>query len=336
MTTIRHISVALPAGEQSNDDLARENPGWDMAQVAARAGVDSRRISAADETAFDLSKRSCAALVAETDLDLGQIDAILYCTQSPDYVMPGNAHLLHAHLGLADAVIAFDYNLACSGYVYGLAFAQSFAESGLASEILLVTADTYSKHINPRDRSARVLFGDGAAVTHLSASGGQGARILAVQLGTRGRDYEKFYIPAGGMRTPRGPDTRRGETDQNGNVRSPEDIHMDGLGVWAFVNSTVPAHVEAFLASQSLTPPDIDLYVFHQASKMTLDSVAKALSLPEAKTYVNMSGVGNLVSASIPVALRAALEEGRAKKGDRVLLCGFGVGFSYGSVLIEV
>jgi 3-oxoacyl-[acyl-carrier-protein] synthase-3 len=336
MTTIRHISVALPEGELRNDDLARENPAWEMAQVTERAGVISRRVSAPGETAFDLSMRACDALVEETGLDLANIDAILYCTQSPDYVMPGNAHLLHAHLGLDDGVLAFDYNLACSGYVYGLAFAGSFADSGLASEILLVTADTYSKHINPGDRSARVLFGDGAAVTHISAGDGSGARIVAAQLLTRGKGYEKFYIPAGGMRTPRGQETALEETDRNGNIRSPEDIHMDGLGVWAFVNSAVPAHVKAFLAGQSLTPGDIDLYVFHQASKMTLDSVAKALSLPEEKTYVNMAEVGNLVSASIPVALRGALDEGRAKKGDRVLLCGFGVGFSYGSVLIEV
>jgi 3-oxoacyl-[acyl-carrier-protein] synthase-3 len=335
MTTIRHISYALPERALPNDDLARENPSWDMSSVLERAGVATRRISAPEETAFDLSKRACEALVEESNLELSEIDAIVYCTQSPDYVMPGNAHLLHGHLGLGDAVLAFDYSLACSGYVYGLAFADSFIGSGLASEVLLVTADTYSKHINPRDRSARVLFGDGAAVTHLSGNG-DGARIVAAELCSHGRDFEKFYIPAGGMRAPRGEETKRESTDRHGNVRSAEDIHMDGVGVWAWVNSAVPAHVKGFLEKQSLTPDDIDLYVFHQASKMTLDSVAKALALPPERMYVHLAEVGNLVSASIPVALRAALDEGRALPGNRVLLCGFGVGFSYGSVLVEV
>lgn len=335
MTAIRHIAYALPEQIVANDDLARENPTWDMDGVGDRAGVFARHIAAPAETAFDLSKRAADKLVEESGLDLGAIDAIVYCTQSPDYLMPGNAHLLHAHLALSDDVLAFDYNLACSGYIYGLAFTDSFVASGLASEVLLVTADTYSRYIHPRDRSARVLFGDGAAVTHLSADG-PGGRIVASELRTHGRDFERFYIPAGGMRIPRTEETSREITDRHGNVRSAENIHMDGMGVWAFINSAVPAHVRGFLDKQRLTLDDIDCFVFHQASKLTLDSVAKALALPSEKVYVNMDNVGNLVSASIPVALRSALDEGRVGSGSRVLLSGFGVGFSYGSVLVEL
>lgn len=332
---IRHISIALPEGVLSNDELARANPAWDMASAAERAGVVSRRISAPDETAFDLSVRACQRLLEESSLALANVDALLYCTQSPDYVMPGNAHLLHRALELGDGVLAFDYNLACSGYVYGLAFADSFITGGLASSVLLVTADTYSKHIHPGDRSARVLFGDGAAVTHLTAGDDGDARIVATDLRTHGRDFEKFYVPAGGMRLRSSEETRREYVDPNGNVRSQESIHMDGLGVWAWVNSVVPAHVRAFLDEHALTPEDVDLYVFHQASKITLDSIAKALEIPPEKMYVRMEDVGNLVSASIPVALRMALDDGSIESGDRVLLCGFGVGFSYGSVLVE-
>jgi 3-oxoacyl-[acyl-carrier-protein] synthase-3 len=335
MTAIRHISCALPDRAVGNEELAREHPGWEMDSVVERAGVVSRRISAAGETAFDLSVRACAALVEESKLDLSEVDAIVYCTQSPDYVMPGNAHLLHRHLELGDSVLAFDYNLACSGYVYGLAFADSFIRTGLASQVLLVTADTYSRYINPGDRSASVLFGDGAAVTHLSG-GEEGARIVAAELCSHGRDFEKFFIPAGGMRTPATAETARESTDRHGNVRSAQDIHMDGLGVWGFINSAVPDHVRGFLDRRSLTLDDVDLFVFHQASQMTLDSLAKALRLPPEKMYVRMAEVGNLVSASIPVALRAALDEGRVGSGDRVLLSGFGVGLSYGSVLVEL
>jgi 3-oxoacyl-[acyl-carrier-protein] synthase III len=332
--SIAHVSFALPERVVANDDLARENPQWDMSAVLERAGVASRHVAAADETAFDLSAAACRNLIVETGFELGSVDAIVYCTQSPDYVMPGNAHLLHRELGLADDVLAFDYNLACSGYVYGLAFASSFVQSGLASQILLVTADTYSKYINPRDRSARVLFGDGAAVTHVTADPA-GGKIVASDLRTHGSDYDKFYVPAGGMREPRSDATSTEETDRHGNVRSPENIHMDGLGVWAFINSAVPKHIDAFLARESLTLADIDVFIPHQASKLTLDSLGKALELPPDKMYIDMDEVGNLVSASIPVALRGAIDRGIVAAGSRVLLSGFGVGLSYGSVLLE-
>jgi 3-oxoacyl-[acyl-carrier-protein] synthase-3 len=335
MTTIRHISYALPDRVVHNDELAAENPTWDMSSTGARAGVITRHIAEADETAYDVAVRACEALFAETGLRQETVDALVFCTQSPDYVMPGNAHLLHGYLGLGDSVLAFDYNLACSGYVYGLAFADAFIARGLASEILLVTADTYSKHIHPKDRSARVLFGDGAAVTHLSRGDGEGPTVVAAELGSHGADFAKFYVPAGGMRRPSSPPTQVEETDASGNVRTPEQIHMDGIGVWSFVNSAVPPHVRAFVENQSLTFDDIDLFVFHQASQMTLDSLAKVLELPAGKVYVNMASVGNLVSASIPVALRMALDDGAVRPGMRVLLCGFGVGLSYGSVLLE-
>jgi 3-oxoacyl-[acyl-carrier-protein] synthase III len=334
VTSIRDIAVALPERILTNDELAEQNPAWDMDAVAVKAGVRSRHVVGPGETAFDLALTACRALF-DAGVDPDGIDAIVSCTQSPDYVMPGNAHLLHGSLGLRGEVMAFDYNLACSGFVYGLAFADSFVRSGLASSVLLVTADTYSRHINPGDRSARALFGDGAAVTHLTGDDEGGGRVAGSALGSNGKDFEKFYIPAGGMRTPSGEDTKAESTDRSGNVRSPEDIRMDGLGVWSFVNSVVPRHIEAFLAGRSLGVGDVDLFVFHQASRMTLDSLARAMGLPEEKVYDNMESVGNLVSASIPVALRSALDEQRIGAGDRVLVSGFGVGLSYGSALLE-
>lgn len=335
MTTIRSIARALPEQELTNADLERENPSWDMAAVTERAGVRSRRIAAPDETSFDLSIRACDALLADSDLDTGDVDAILYCTQSPDYLMPGNANLLHRHLGLGDGVIAFDFTLACSGYVYGLGLADSFVRSGLASEILLVTAETYSKYINPSDRTTRALFGDGAAVTHLSASGA-GGTIVASALCSHGRDLDKgAYIPGGGMRFRHSEETERETVDGHGNVRSAENIHLNGPAVWTFINSTIPGHVKDFLADQGLAIDDVDVCVFHQASKLALDSLARALSLDARKLFVHMEEVGNLASASIPFALAAALDEGAIESGQRVLLSAYGAGMSYGSVLVE-
>lgn len=335
MTSIREISVALPAVEVTNEDLARENPGWAMDLVAKRSGIEARRIAAPDETAFDLSARACEELLARESIAAADIDAILYCTHDPDHPMPGNAHLLHAQLGLGDDVLAFDYRLACSGFVYGLAFADAFGRAGMASDLLLVTAETPSKRVHPRDRSARVLFGDGAAVTYLSAGHGGGGRVVAHELCSHGAGFEYGSVPAGGARNPPSEKTKAETTDVSGNVRTPEDMRLAGPELWRFVSAAVPPHVEAFLRGCSLTLDEIDLCVFHQASKLILDSLAKALSIPPEKMFMRMEDVGNLSSASIPFALRAALDEGVIEPGDRVLLCGFGTGISYGSALLE-
>jgi 3-oxoacyl-[acyl-carrier-protein] synthase III len=335
MTTIRAIAGALPETEVTNADLDRDNPAWGIELVAEISGIHSRRIAAVDETALDLSVRACEQLLAQSELAVDDVDAILYCTQDADYRTPGNAPILHDRLGLGDDVLAFDYGLGCAGFVYGLGFADAFARVGTASEILLVTAETPSKRMHPRDRSVRAVLGDGAAVTHLSAGDGGGGRITAYELCTHGRGLQHGYIPAGGSRTPASAETKVETSDNSGNVRTAEDMHMDGTGLWAFVSSAVPAHVKGFLAKHSLTLDDIDLCVFHQASKLILDSLTKALAIPPDKMFVHMSDVGNLSSASIPFALRAALDEGAIQPGDRVLLSGYGVGISYGSVIVE-
>lgn len=310
MTRIASIACALPEHEVSNEDLQREHPEWDLERIAPRSGVVRRRIAAAGETALDLSVGACQVLAEEVDLDA--IDAIVYCTQSPTHRVPGDSHLLHQRLDLGDEVFAFDFDLACSGYVYGLAIADSLTHRGLAAEILLVTAETYSKQTDPDDHTTRTLFGDGAAATHVSAGDGAGGRIVAARLGTRGREFGRFCVPVDG-----------------------DWIEMDGIGVWGVVNSLIPDHIRSFLDERSLTLDEVDLYVFHQASQMTLDSLGRALGLGEDRVYSHLEQVGNLVSASIPFALRAALDEGAIDDGDRVLLCGFGAGFSYGSVLLE-
>ena len=309
---IAAIGCALPEREVTNEDLRREHPDWDLERIEPRSGVLARRVAAPEETALDLAAAACEALAAEPGVDLASVTGIVYCTQSPSRSIPGDAHLLHRRLGLGEHVLAFDVSLACSGYVYGLAIADSLIGAGLAPEILLVTAETYSKRTDPEDHATRVLFGDGAAATHVSGGDGDSGRIVASRLCTRSRELERFHVPPGA-----------------------EWIEMDGVGVWSVVNSVIPAHVEGFLEEQSLDAEQIDLWVFHQASRMTLDSLSRALGLDRERVYSHHERVGNLVSASIPVALRAALDEGAIGAGDRVLLCGFGAGFSYGSVLLE-
>jgi 3-oxoacyl-[acyl-carrier-protein] synthase-3 len=328
---IAAISTHLPELVVTNADLKVENPTWDMATIAARAGVHSRHIARADETALDLAKIACDKLFSGGDHSRESVDAIIFCTQSPDFIMPPNAHLLHAYLQLGDAVAAFDINLACSGYVYGLALAHSLIVAGIGKKVLLATADTYSKYIHPNDRSARVLFGDGAAVTLVERSDTAGG-FSSFELASHGKGHDKFIIPAGGHRLPRSSETAREFADRAGNIRTKEHIQMDGLSVWSFINSAVPPQIRSHLQKCNVTIDDVQHFVFHQASRMTLDSLVKILDIPHAKVPMNLETIGNTVSASIPICLADALQRNRIGRGDRVLLSGFGVGLSYGTV----
>jgi 3-oxoacyl-[acyl-carrier-protein] synthase-3 len=331
---IAHIEYYLPEKILSNAELHDENPNWDMKLVAQRAGVLTRHIAAPGETALDLAVKACEKLFAQQPQWRGQTQAVIFCTQSPDYVMPPNSAVIHKYLRLNENVFAFDINSACSGYIHGLAIARGLISSGLVQNVLLINADTYSKYIHPQDRSARVLFGDGASVSWIEGAPTERG-ILDIICATSGNDYDKFIIPAGGCRLPKSAETGRLVTNDSGNIRSQEHIHMDGLGVLSFVNSKVPSHVRLILERNRLSVDDIDLFVFHQASKMVIDSLTRLLKLDPQKVFSNLADNGNMVSASIPIALKQALDAGRFKEGSRVLISGFGVGLTWATAIID-
>ncbi len=331
---ISDIEYCLPDKIVTNSDLHKENPDWDMKNIEAKSGIIQRHISVDGETAFDLAAKAAEMIFSSGQHDKNALDAVIFCTQSADYIMPSNAFLLHRYLDLKDEVLAFDFNLACSGYVYGLAIARSLILSGTAHNVLLATGDTYSKYIGKKDRASRVLFGDGASVSLITATD-ENKGITDVMLSTSGKHFQKFYVPAGGCRLPYSEETAIEEVDASGNIRSKNNIFMDGMGVWSFIQSTVPKQIRALLQRNSLGVEDVDLYVFHQASKFTLDSLSKALRLDLDKVFVDLAGTGNLVSTSLPVALKKALLAGRIPTGSTVLISGFGVGLSWGSMLIK-
>jgi 3-oxoacyl-[acyl-carrier-protein] synthase III len=216
-----------------------------------------------------------------------------------------------------------------------LTLAQGLICSGNAKNILLINADTYSKYINKQDRSTRMLFGDGAAVSLITVSNStQG--LIDIQCSTSGKDYDKFIIPAGGCRKPKSAETSFPVVNGSGNVRMLENIHMDGMGILVFVNSKVHLQLLSLLERNGLTIDQIDLFAFHQASKMTLDSIERLLKIKPEKVFRNLKEIGNTVSASIPILLKDALDKGRVSTGDKVVLSGFGAGLSWGTAIIEI
>lgn len=328
------IAVALPETRITNADLAQEHPDWDLDRLMERVGVGQRRIAAPNVTALDLGEQACRRLFeAEADSDV--FEALVFCTQTPDYPLPSNACCLQGRLGLGESVLAFDLAMGCSGFVNGLTLADALIRAGTAQKVLLVTADTLSRKVHPGDRSTRPLFGDGAAATLLRASEGE-AGILGTLSCTAGRFGDRIVVPAGGSRLPLSSETAAETVDARGNVRTSEHVFMDGMAVLGLVSGKVPVQIRALLARHGLATEDIDLFVFHQASKIALDSLERLLKIPADRHYRNLERVGNTVSASIPIALSQAIEEGKARPGDLILVSGFGVGLAWASALIRL
>ena len=329
---IAAIEYTLPDQYVTNDDLDALHPEWSIHKVAERTGVMRRYVCREDETSLDLAEIACEKLLQRGLVARDDIGAIIVCTQSPDYIMPPNSTLLQHRLQLPETVAAFDYSLACSGFIYGLFMGKALIESQMLDNILLVTSEAYSKYLSPNDRATMVLFGDGAAAT-LLRRGDTG--VGEVVLGTDGAGGERFIIPAGGARLPRSQETAIEHPDNFGNSRSQDNIYMDGQAMLSFVKRRVPASIKTLLGKSGYTSEDISMFVFHQASGLALDHLEKSLAIPPNKMWRNLADVGNTVSASIPIAIKDADSAGRITAGSRLVLAGFGVGFSWGACIVD-
>lgn len=330
---IAAIATHVPERVLSNQDLAAEFPDWPAEKIFEKTGIEERRIAAADETALDLATAAGLALF-EREPDLrDQIDFVILCTQAPDYVLPTSACLLQSRLGLSSQVGALDITLGCSGFVYGLSLAAGLIGTGAARTVLLATADTYSKYIHPRDKSVRTLFGDGAAATVITVAN-QGATLGPFVFGTDGSGADRLIVPAGGFRQPRTPDTAREIEDRSGNIRSSDNLFMDGGAVLNFTLREVPIMFRRLLEQAGLAPGDLSAVVLHQANKFMLDALQKKLGLEAAMVPRRYALIGNTVSSTIPFVLEQELAAGRLVPGSRAALLGFGVGLSWAGALV--
>jgi 3-oxoacyl-[acyl-carrier-protein] synthase-3 len=324
------ISYYLPPAVRTNDDLGRENPDWRMDDLGAKTGIVSRHVAGEGQTASDMACAAAAALLARGLADIRQIDYVLFCTQSPDHFLPSAACVLQDRLGLGRHAGALDFNLGCSGFVYGLQLAKSLVGGGEARHVLLLAADTYSRYIHPRDRSARPLFGDAAAAVLVGPARRRGS-IGSFVVGTDGSGAGNLCVPSGAWRMPRSAETARETTDATGCTRSADNLFMDGPAVFSFAITVVPPLVQDLLRKSGLAPGDVDWFVYHQANKYMLDQLALRSGIPAEKMILDVRTTGNTVSASIPLAIQRAVDAERIRRGQRLVLVGFGVGYSWGA-----
>jgi len=330
MAYIKGISYYLPERVVTNEELIKEFPEWSVEKVAQKVGVDSRHLASENETAGDMAEKAARKLFAEYNVNPSDIDFIMLCTQSPDYFLPSTACVLQDRLGIPTSAGAFDYNLGCSGCVYGMAVAKGLITAGIAKNVLLLTAETYNRYLHPKDKSNRSIFGDGAAACLVSTEGF--AEIGEFSLGTDGSGANNLIVKTGAARQREA--TGKFVEDEEGHLWYDDYLYMNGGAIFNFTLDAVPAMMKDILVKNQREQDQIDYYVFHQANKFMLNTIRKVCALPKEKFYVNLANTGNTVSSTVLIGLKDCIDNNTIKAGNIVMISGFGVGLSWGGTVL--
>lgn len=325
---IKDIAYYLPKGVLTNEMIANEFPEWGAEKVASKVGIKVRHIADKEETASDMAFYAAEQLFRQTCCR-ESIDFVLLCTQSPDYFLPSSACVLQHRLGLRKSCGALDFNLGCSGYEYGLVIAKGLIATEVAKNVLLLTAETYTKYIHPKDKGNRTIFGDAATATLVSVDGF--AEICESVVGTDGSGYANLIVKSQGARHRQ---LYGDVTWEDGSPVSGDYLYMHGANVFDFTADVVPTMIEELLNKSQISKDDVDLWIFHQANKYMINYLRKLIEIDKSRFYTYMEDVGNTVSSTIPIAMCEARKEGCLK--GNVLLAGFGVGLSWGGVMLKV
>ena len=327
-TKITKIESFFPEKILTNEALSERFPEWTPDMIEKKIGIVQRHVVADNETALDLAVEVGKKILE--NYDKGTIDFLILCTQSPDYYLPTSACILQEKLGLLTQVGAFDFNLGCSGYIYGLGIAKGLIESNILNKALFITSETYTKNIHPLDKGNLTIFGDAAAATIIERS--ENEHILDFVFGTDGTGAQNLIIPNGGLRNRYDKDALL--INEKDSARTANDLYMNGPEILTFTIQRIPDLIYKTLEKNQLQLEDIDYFIFHQANQYMLEYLRKKLKIPEDKFFMDMKYTGNTVSSTIPIALQKSAN--RLKEGDLVLLAGFGVGYSWGATIIRI
>ena len=314
---IRDIEYYMPEHFITSEELA-DKFRFPLSFVEDKIGIRKIYISSDQEKTSDLAVSAVKKIFNNHYRVKNKIEVVVVCTQTPDYQLPHTAGLVQKKLGLKNNIASFDLNLGCSGFVYALAQAGSLVESGLAEKGLIVCSEKYSQYVDVHDRSCKPLFSDASAAALIERSYDK-SEIIGFDLGTDGSGYDNLIV--------------KPDTDDNHNKTG--ILYMNGGNVFLFTMSTIPKSVKFLLKKVNMNIDDIDIFIFHQASKIVIDTLKFTLKIPEDKIFINYNKIGNTVSASIPIAIKDALSAGKLYDGCKVMFVGFGVGLSWGSCIMK-
>jgi 3-oxoacyl-[acyl-carrier-protein] synthase-3 len=327
---IKAIASYLPDKILTNENLAVEFPEWQVDKILNKIGIRERRLSG-DETITGMATKAARKLFESSSIKPSDVDYILLCTQSPDFILPTSACILQSELNIPTTSGAIDFNQGCSGYVYGLSLAKGLIAGGVAKNILLITSEAYSKHIHSKDKSNRAIFGDAATATWIGT--GSGLEINNFQLGTDGKGATNLIIKNGGSRFPK--NNGKFYIDDNGVTKNDNCLYMNGGEIFNFTLEAIPSLVNNTLIMNNLNLENIAWFVFHQANAFMLQHLRKKIGIPEEKFPIEMEYTGNTVSSTIPLVLEKLLNKKMIKTNENLMLTGFGVGYSWGSVIVH-
>lgn len=317
---INYISSYLPEKVVTNIELA-ESGVYTAEQITNKIGISKRFVASDNEFVSDLAIKVSTKLFTDYNVDKDTIDMIIFCTQSPDYLIPGPEYILHKELNLPSNCKAISYNSGCSGYLYGLNLAYAYIYSCQANKILLITSETYSKHISSNDIGNRSIFGDGATASIISNQNlGLSYKFNNFLFYSDGNGFDKIINRGSAL----------------GSNSSFQRFEMIGSDVYLFASTIVVDLIKEYFDKNRIEKDSIDLFVFHQASKLVLDSLQKKLKIPDHKFLRDIENVGNTVSNTIPISLSNYFSTNTSSKPNRILICGFGVGLSIGITILEI
>ena len=329
---IKTLSTAVPKNKVKTIEQVKYFPKKHLENFIKTTGVEERRIADKDTCSSDLCFNAAMNLFEQTDTNPEEIDALIFLSQTPDYRVPGTAIILQDKLGLNKSTIAFDVNLTCSGYIYGLFLAYSMANVHGINNVLLLVGETLSKISSKNDKSTGLLLGDGGSATLISKDDKYEESFFS--LNTDGESYKSVIIPGGGFRNMSSKVTLTNKTDENGNVRNAEQIRMDGLDVFSFAVSKIPKDIKNILEFASLDLSIIDKMVFHQSNRYMMDVIVKKAKADQSKMLYSIQKYGNTSGVSIPLTI--ADQKGLINNNDLLLLNGIGAGFSWGSIILKL
>ncbi|MEA3445705.1 MAG: ketoacyl-ACP synthase III [Bacteroidota bacterium] len=333
---IRAITSYLPEKIISNEDLDKLHPEWNIHELAKITGVMQRHVAGENDLASDYAFTVAEQLFDESGISRNEIDFVLFNSYSPDYLSPNTACILQDKLGIPTHAGAIDFNVGCTGFVYGLSIANGLVVSGACKNVLFITADVTTKYLHPGDKSTWTLFGDGAAACIVSEkTKDDTGEINSFVLGSDGRGHKNIIIKNGGAKQPLRQMNAPDITDNYGNTVNDNCIKMNGSAVFLFSIKTAPKMIKQLLEKENLIPENIDRVVFHQASKYILQNIAKKTGFGSEQYRLDLEKVGNIVASSIPTALHHDIQEGKIKQGDTLLLASFGVGFSWAGTILK-
>lgn len=324
---IAGISCCVPQEIAYNKDTA----GYDqerIEKIIATTGVSQKRVATPECCSSDLCFAAAVDLLEKSCIKKEDVGALIFVSQTPDYRLPATACILQERLSLPTGTIAFDVNLGCSGYVYGLYLVSSILGSSPKKYGLLLVGDTVTDCCSDGDASTVFLFGDAGSATLIESD--DSAANMRFSLGTDGRGYANLIVPAGAFRQPYNEGTKKMVKDDAGNIRSAEQLYMDGMEIFNFAISTVVPHVAEVIAAQ----PDYTAVVFHQANRYMLEFMRKSLKIDKGKFLYSLAEYGNTSSASIPVTLCHSKDN--VQDLSKVILTGFGVGYSWGTAVVDM